>query len=415
MRGVMAAVALAATVAGTAQAQDVDGGSASWASVAGLSGSVRGGYWVSSRTLDDDRHLGSWTLWARASPPAWKNIAVLVDGWIQGLGPDRSADDARGSVREAFVRLRLGDVDVRAGRQIIAWGRADGINPTDNLTPRNFTLLTAEDDEQRLGTTSVALTYYRSGLALSAVWLPEFRPPILAIPAPPGVSIRDDGERWPADQWAARVDKSGGAVDWSLSYFHGRQTTPTLRPGAGAGAQLDYQRARVIGADMATTVGRFGIRGEAAYTVGSTRGDPFARRPFFLAVGGLERTWREHLNVNAQYLLRVVDGGGRTVPDPFFAGMVALNRTIAQEERRVQHGATLRVAHRWLHETLEAEFNAAAVAAPDGFTLRPRVSYAVTDRWTVVAGADLLGGAATSPFGMMRDNTTAFTEFRWGF
>ena len=56
--------------------------------------------------------------------------------------------------------VRLGRLDVRAGRQIIAWGRADGVNPTDNLSGQDLTLLVPDDVDRRLGTTAVRASYY---------------------------------------------------------------------------------------------------------------------------------------------------------------------------------------------------------------------------------------------------------------
>jgi len=42
-------------------------------------------------------------------------------------------------LREAYVNAYMGPVDVRLGKQIVVWGRADGINPTNNITPQNLT------------------------------------------------------------------------------------------------------------------------------------------------------------------------------------------------------------------------------------------------------------------------------------
>ena len=63
-----------------------------------------------------------------------------------------------GVIREAYLDLSHGPLDLRIGKQIIAWGRADRINPTDNLTPRDYTLLVPDDDDQRLGTPAVKAT-----------------------------------------------------------------------------------------------------------------------------------------------------------------------------------------------------------------------------------------------------------------
>src|SRR5262249_54766607 len=45
------------------------------------------------------------------------------------------------------IKLDLGHLDLELGRQKLAWGRTDGVNPTDNLTPRDWT---DPLDEQRL-------------------------------------------------------------------------------------------------------------------------------------------------------------------------------------------------------------------------------------------------------------------------
>jgi len=52
-------------------------------------------------------------------------------------------------LREAYIDAYLGPLDLRLGRQIIAWGRADLLNPTDNLTPRNMMVLCYSGAESR--------------------------------------------------------------------------------------------------------------------------------------------------------------------------------------------------------------------------------------------------------------------------
>jgi len=45
-------------------------------------------------------------------------------------------------VREAYVNTYAGRFDLRIGQQIVAWGRADGFNPTDVITPKNMLVRT---------------------------------------------------------------------------------------------------------------------------------------------------------------------------------------------------------------------------------------------------------------------------------
>ena len=49
------------------------------------------------------------------------------------------------------------------------------------------------------------------------------------------------------------------------------------------------------------------------------------------------------------------------------------------------------------------------------YALRPKVTYALTDRWKAILGADVFRGDRRSFFGNLRDNTTAYAELRWSF
>jgi hypothetical protein len=383
----------------------------------GLTGAVRAGYWSSSRNLDAENHLGAGMLWLKSSRRLSNRVSFLAEGWTSLRGPLEGRDTA-GELREAYVDLRLGRLDVRTGRQILAWGRADGVNPTDNLSGQNLTLLVPDDVDRRLGTTAIRASYYLGDVSVAGVWLPEFRAHEFSLPAPPsGVSLLRDAPRWPGNQWALRVEQTGRAIDWSVSYFKGRDTSPDLDVVAGA-VRLSHHQLRVLGGDMTANLGRFGLRAEAAYVrTDDTDGrDPFTKNPFVFVVAGADRTFGGRLNVNVQYLFRWV------MKDPE-AGLktrnhedVAVQQAILNSQTRpAQHGASFRIGYKWLHETLEAEVAAAGYAAPSGAALRPKVTYALTDHWKVIGGAEIMRGETASLFGLMRRNSTVFSELRWSF
>lgn len=54
-------------------------------------------------------------------------------------------------LREAYVSYLSEGSDLRAGQQIIPWGKSDGINPTDYFTAKNYTLLNPDDEVKRTG------------------------------------------------------------------------------------------------------------------------------------------------------------------------------------------------------------------------------------------------------------------------
>jgi hypothetical protein len=282
-----------------------------WFQRADVTGSVRAGYWSSTRNLDDASHLGEGMLWLKTSHRRSDRLSFLAEGWIALRGPLRDGD-ATGELREAYVDLRFGKLDLRAGRQIIAWGRADGVNPTDILSGQDFGLLAPDDADRRLGTTAARASYYVGDVSVMGVWLPEFRGHEFALPAPPpGIQIVQGGRRWPGNQWAVRAEQTGRAVDWSISYFRGKDMAPDLGvTGAddGDAIRLSHHPVRVFGADMATNVGRFGLRAEGAYvqTADSQGRDPFTKNPYLFIVSGADRTFGGLLNLNVQYLFRYV-------------------------------------------------------------------------------------------------------------
>lgn len=409
-----------------ALAQDSPGGTGrSLLQQAGITGSVRAGYWSSTRNLDPEDHLGAVMIWAQAARRVSSRVSLRIEGWTALRGP-ASDGDATGELREAFVHLRFGPLDVRAGRQIVAWGRADGLNPTDNLTGEDLTLLVPDDDDRRLGTTALRASYYRGDVSVTGFWLPEFRGHRFPLPAVPGFTFVRERPRWPGDQWAVRVEQTGRAVDWSVSYFHGRDLTPDLGvrlaaaiPVREAAIALSHHRIRVFGADLAANLGRIGLRAEGAY-VGTEDGagrDPFTKNPFLLVVVGGDRTFRGYLTLNVQYISRFVRGyqAVRAGLSPIEAGVAELQGVLNSQATRVQHGGSFRVSHKWLRETLEGECAAVGFFGPDGLALRPKVTYAVTDRWKALVGAELYRGDSSSVFGLLRPNSTAYLEARWSF
>lgn len=379
-----------------------------------VSGSMRGGYWSSTRDLDDRDPLGGGMLWLKARVPLPTGASVFAEGWGALRGPpERGKGTAE--LREGYVTTSYKSFDLKLGRQIIAWGRADGLNPTGNLVAEDLTLLTPDDADRRLGTASAVGSVYIGSTSLTGLWLPEFRGHRFPLPAAGGATFVEDSRRWPGDQWAVRVERTGGAVDWSASFYRGLDKLPDLEPGAAPGqVALRHRLMSVAGLDAATNVGRFGLRAEAAYVrTGDSDGtDPFAKNPYLFFVVGGDRTYDGRLNLNLQYIGRVVFGDSDSDEGSALATQQAI---LSSQTRRVQHGASMRASVKWLHETLETELAGLVYASPRGVVARPKVSYALTDQVKVSGGVEVFRGSDASLFRMLRPNSVLYTEVRWGF
>ncbi len=96
---------------------------------------------------------------------------------------------------EAFAELRLGDAQVRAGIQKFAWGKLDGLPPTDVLTPRDLhDPLVRDIEESKIGIPAVQLTYSLPPVA--ALDLSELRASLVYVPFAVPSRIALVEERW---------------------------------------------------------------------------------------------------------------------------------------------------------------------------------------------------------------------------
>ena len=382
-----------------------------------LTGSVRAGYFSSSRKLDGENDLGTGSVWLKATQNIGEDISLVAKGWVRN-------DESYGSskkLQEGYLNFSAGNVDYRVGRQIIVWGRADRLNPTDNLTPRNFTLLTPEEDDQRMGSLAAKVTYHLHENSLTGIWLPDMNPNIFPVTTTPGVFFTQHTPN--SNRIALKFDRSGSDVDWSTSYYSGLDLNPDIAIGAtttsGTNLIFNHNHIRVFGMDAATVIGRYGLRAEAAYTWTANAGasDFLIKKPFLYMVMGGDRTFFDYLNVNIQYYLRHVTNYSdpQAIVDPLLRTVAIQTAALWNQFSRSQHGLSVRASNKWFNETLEGEIAAVASFGRSNYFIRPKLVYAFTDNAKGSLGLDIYRGESNTFFGRLRDNSLLFAEMKYGF
>jgi hypothetical protein len=261
------------------------------------------------RFLFQEKNPWAWNenrITARLDKSIAGNSKFHSEVWLRNLGlPEISSsgdlynkgiiDPYNLEIREAYLQLNgflTKNLDVSIGRQRIAWGTADVINPTDNLNP--YDMEDILDFGRHRGSDAINLQYYFSkDLSLQLVYVPFFQPANLPvgifagslnaeIEMPPGMVLEEysDSVLMPkynlAESAATGLRFKGfaGGVDFSLSYVWGRNGLPyntanTLIPvnaqgGVNVDAELSYERNHIIGADLATSIAGIGFWAEAA-------------------------------------------------------------------------------------------------------------------------------------------------------
>lgn len=113
---------------------------------------------------------------------AFSKGEISVSGDIQNLYSERS-DSLLFTLREAYVDLYFKNSDLRLGKQMLVWGRAEGTFITDLLTPVDLSeFLTQDFADIRQGVTALNYTHYFGSDFVQLVVNPVFNPN--RIPAP---------------------------------------------------------------------------------------------------------------------------------------------------------------------------------------------------------------------------------------
>lgn len=225
---------------------------------------------------------------------------------------------------EGWLEWRSPRLEVRGGLQQLAWGRLDGVPPTDLINPRDYhDPLLDEPEDRKIGIGALLATVYPPDvvrfdareLRLQLLWAPFAVPPRLPLiaerwfpgatrvpervrlpPAIGGIPLPDRSIRLaefatvndgpPRTVAAGGVGvRAGGTVaraDWDVYHYSGPATAPYTRleatlfareggatPDLVAVARLGQQSGRVhlTGADVAAPLGDFTVRGELAWLI----------------------------------------------------------------------------------------------------------------------------------------------------
>ncbi len=389
-------------------------------------GDCRIGVWSGNRNLDDDAALFKTTCLAQWRVPVGADFRASLGARVGFAdAPNHASGDsihhATSRLREGYVEYERDFLRARVGRQIIAWGRADRINPIDNLSPRDFTFLSQEDDEQRNGINAVAIDIKAgSAWAASAVFVPRFEPHITPVGAlPNGIALEG---RVAKPEFALKLDQLGTDVDFSVSYYRGFDRFPRYRvktiSTTGPTLSAGFDRQQTLGADIAFNFGKVGFRAEAAssrYQAGSASSHEVGRT-VNRAVVGVDRTIFDTANLGIQLFSIYRVGYQRTLSQT--PGMQRLNDGLDRlnsEFDRWEKGATLRVSDRFLNERMRIELSAVYDFSGRSYILRPRLVYSFSDRLRVSAGADYFYGEERSYFGARDKNNLAYVELAWIF
>lgn len=365
------------------------------------------------------------------------NISDPID--LQDI---ENIDTLQINIREAYIdfyKFILKNLDIRVGKQRIAWGTADKLNPTDNLNPDD--LEDIMDFGKKLGSNAVKLTYYMGDYSLVGVFIPIFKPAVMpsnkwaaafspSLPVPQGFTLNSYSNNVilpkrsfkESSMFAVKFSGNLFNYDFSLSYFNGRDDIPLIddmtiafiSPTAiDANIGMIYPKMQVIGADMSGEIANIGVWGEAACfipekvimttTINTSTATTTAldSKPYYKYVVGMDYTFKNGLYINGQYLHGFIQERGEdNLEDYIIFGM---EKKFFDDDLKIKIGLGSEIK----------DFN--KIKENSAIIILPEISYIPMDNGEINLGAYFINGENNTSFGKVKKNDEVYIKFKYNF
>jgi len=336
-------------------------------------------------------------------------------------------------LKEAYAGYSTDKLDLFLGNQIVAWGRTDGFNPTNIITPNDYFFLTADPDDQKLSNFMLRTRYrFTPAIDLDVIAIPFYVPSVYRFDlfdmGDYGQFVEFTSATLPDKSFmngsiAARLNVELPRIGFSVSYFRG------FDPFLGFDVkQIDWSSDRLIirnsatpylknmfGIDFALPAGAWIFRGEMAYNH-TTGFDTVIYKPSpgLAYVAAVERSIGG-ITAIVQYVGQyVTDYTALSEPVPgdmsdpmaltnYAAAMIRyesakMNRKVFNQQERTNHALTLTLSKSFAYDTWNAELTGYYNLTSDEYLVRPKLTWRATDALSLSVGGSYMKGPENSIF-----------------
>ena len=332
-------------------------------------------------------------------------------------------------IKEAYVDLSFGQFDLRLGRQIVIWGKADEFNPTDFINPedyREFIFLKKAD--RKIGLFYPKIDYYIGNFKVEGIFIPVFTPSVIPMDTSypwipyqikdiivnPKIILKETEKveyKLKNSEYALKFGAIMEGFDFSLCYFDGFFDLPVMfREGIIFPDTIvivpEYKRFHAVGFDFTTTFRALGLRGELAYvdkgyyiTTNIQDTDGVVKKPNSSLVLGLDYTFGDNLYLNFQWIGRYIFDYEESIEEGEFE-----NRLVFSSQET------------FFDEELKIGFSGMVYNLGDrDYMFQPYIEYLVTDGVFIETGCYLFGGEKQSMLGQFDKNDCLYLEISYYF
>ena len=369
-----------------------------------------------------DATLGEGRLQVELSREGPADSRLFFKADLIGDGVEERGD---ADLREFYLDISPAQaLDIRAGRQILTWGTGDLIFIND-LFPKDFVsfFIGRSLEYLKVGSDAVKFSVYPGPFSMDLVAVPHFTPskvpkgerlsffnPFANRIAAAGesLSMRKPAATAENTELALRLYRTFGRYEGALYGFRGFFKEPVgMDP---AGGTLFHPGLSVYGTSVQGPL----LGGVASFEFGyyDSREDRAGTNPLIENASlkfllGYEREVRTDFTVRAQYYLeRMLEYGAYKASLP----------PGAPEKKEYRHLLFLRLTRFLRYQTVELSLVGFFSPTEEDGMVNPKVSYKITDRWSVSSGANVFFGKKDfTQFGQLDKNDNLYVRLRAGF
>lgn len=321
-------------------------------------------------------------------------------------------------LKEGFVAFEGDYADVRIGRQIIVWGKADGFLVVDLISPKDYSEFLARDfDDMRLGVDAAKVRFLGDVSTLEIVAIPFFTPALIEY------------EKYGEDKnpWASVLPKkmvlkksakpSSDVQNWDLAMRLNFATSDFdlglfwLKLWDDVGVfELDgktlnllYKRQNIVGLNLAVPFDIFVFRLESAFYM-----DRFLNRADFSS------PIKKQMSVNLLGLDGSFDNLWNASVQVYWAKILDYEAFLQARQEEAQ--VSFNLSKKLLRETLDLGAMIFFDINNDDYYLRSKASYDLNDNTRLDLGVDIFDAKdKASSFGRFKNNDQVFFTFKYSF
>ena len=322
--------------------------------------------------------------------------------------------------REAYIEYTDDKWGFKAGRQIILWGKADGLKITDVISPMDLTEFLAQDyDDIRMPVNGIVISKFNNNWVLDLVCIPVFEGYILPGTDNPWsmndaeTGIVTDEAQLPEfklsnTEYGGKLSFYLSGIDIDLSALYTWNKAPVysyyIDSTSVFHVKPEFHRIGFLGFGFSKSVNAFIIRGESAIYFNKK----FTPKAEYYEAGLPEKN-------SIGYLIGIdwYPGNEISVTCQFSDEYILdYDHEISYAEHT--YISTLGISKKLLRSTLSlSTFGYFGLKEGDFFN-RTSVDYALSDNIHVISGIDWFSGES-GLFGQYRDNSQVWIKAKYSF